>query len=208
MYCKKCKNLIDENNLICPKCHFDNSSPFKETSEIALKRVTKDLEQTKKTTKAWILPLLILILGICLTTILMYVVKDSKSLNNEHITQPVLKNLKKETFKFGDLTLQYPGIFSSSTNSIYLKSNSAINIVFKYIDLEEYNDILNSNDCLDSKIGNIITKTFAGDNFYSHIFKEKNKYYDITINYINDLNIYNESLQLDISKILASIETK
>jgi hypothetical protein len=88
-----------------------------------------------------------------------------------------------------------------------LISNAAINITFRNIDITEYQQLLEANECLDSKLGDITAKTYAGDNSYSYLFMLNDEYYHITVNYTNNYEM-NEQVTNEINKILNTITIK
>ena len=101
----------------------------------------------------------------------------------------------------------YTDNFGSATSTIFYISNAAINITFRNIELTEYQQLLEANECLDSKLGDVSAKTYATDNSYSYLFMLDDEYYHITVNYSNS-NDMTEQITNEINKILKSIEIK
>lgn len=202
MYCKNCKNLLPENEFICDRCHFDNVFEKIINNDLNIKKTSSK----KKNSSFFSVVVLfcILVIGV----VFIYTIGETKAISIENIvttnTTVVIEN-KKTEFKFKDLVLSYSSLFGNSSNTIFYKNNTDINITINTILEEDYNNILNGNDCLDSLLGEINTKTYAGELFYSHIFKVNETLYEIKVNYVNDINVYNESLQNEINRIINSI---
>lgn len=203
MYCKKCKNLLPENEFICDRCHFDNFFEKELSDDLIIKRTSP--KKNNSSLFSVVVLFCILVIGV----IFMYSIGETKAISDEKITtittEQIMVKERNYDFVFSNIKLSYSQLFGNSSNTIFYKNNTDINITINTITIEEYNNILNSNDCLDSKIGSVPTKTYAGDLFYSHIFALDNSYYEIQVNYVNDFNIYSESLQKEITKILNSI---
>lgn len=204
MYCKNCKNLLPENEFICDRCHFDNFFEKGLSDDLIIKRTSP--KKNNSSFFSVVVLFCILVIGI----VFIYSIGETKAISDQisttsTTTQHILVKERIFEFLFSDIKLSYSELFGNSTNTIFYKNNTDINITINTIAMENYNNIINSNDCLDSKIGEIPTKTYAGDLFYSHIFVLNNNYYEIKVNYVNDFNIYNEPLQKEISKILNSI---
>lgn len=201
LLCKRCKKELIKGDPICPRCDYDNSKTKK-------KRKIIDVEGGQKVKAKKHIPLsvyIILLTIICIIVLFYINLKVNNSDNNVYNSSLTTteENIKKFVFK--DLHIKYPRTYKTTKNSIYLKSNDNINIFFETIKKDEYDNYLTSNDCLDSRLNVIETKTFAGDNYYSHIFKFKKRYYKITVNYVNNSSIYNQDVQLEISKILNTL---
>lgn len=208
MYCKNCHNILKDDELICPNCGYDNTAldnTLEETKEIMLdqKLVNKPIKNTLT-----IKVIIILLLLVTLFVIAIYIIKDSKSIdneNNEPSTKEITNILDKE-FKFKDLKMNYPSNdFGTSKNTIFYKNNNAFNIEVSSLEENEYNDIINSNELLESKLGNINTLTYAEENSYYHVFNYNNNYYLITVNYIITETVEGTSIQLEIAKILNTL---
>lgn len=203
MYCRKCKTLLQEGNHICLKCGYDNDAT------VDLSDVVYKLTKPKKKQKH--LTILILFLFLSVGIISFYLIKDSKAmLDEEKITIPnstqSIQDIKKLTFE--DISLEYPETFGKTASTIFYKNDANIYINIAIIDANEYNNLINGNECLDSLLGKINTKTFAEDSSYSHLFMLNDKYYRLAVHYPNDEKVYNETIQLSISKILNSIKEK
>lgn len=201
MYCKRCKTLIDDNTLICPKCKYDNL--LDKTSSFEFKNIN-DIE--KKKIKKKQITIILLIFVLLISVILIYIIKDNKSIiNNIDQTQEIqfINN-----FIFENLVFNYPDTFGTSKNTIFYKNNNEYYININIIDELEYNDIINSNDVSESKLGNFDTITYANDSSYTHILNYNNIYYEITVNYLANENLENTKTQLEMSKIINSIQEK
>lgn len=202
MYCKKCKNLLPEREFICNHCKFDNffESGYQET--LIVKKKIKQKKQSP------VFSVVVLFMLVCIGVILLYSVNETKAYDGYDITttQTIKIELAKHEFVLNDLKFIYPETFGTSTNTIFYKKNTDININIREITLEEYNTMINSNDILDAFIKTIPTKTFAGDNYYSHLLIYNSKYYDIKVNYVSDPYSFTEDLQKSISDIINSIE--
>lgn len=209
MYCKKCNTLIEKDTSICPNCNFNNDQNLDETTEIFLDRVTKEANQVvvkEKKYRTVLVLLMFLVIGISL----FYIIKDSKAINdvnNITTTQQIIILNKK--FKFKNIIVNYSDLnFGTSSNTIFYKNNNEYNINISIIDENEYNEILNTNELLDSKLGSFDTKTYASDNSYSHIFNYLDEYYLITINYPSDIKDEYAMIQSEMSKIINTLEKK
>ena len=209
MYCKKCQTLLEEDNMICPKCKFDNKHNVITKNKNDLANLDKELKEERKN-KNYIFPTLITLAIFALCGLILYSIKDTKSdLKEEPITTTkiVVENELKNEFKFNNIKLKYTDNFGSATSTIFYISNAAINITFRNIELVEYQQLLEANECLDSKLGDISAKTYATDNSYSYLFMLDDEYYHITVNYSNS-NDMTEQITNEINKILNSIEIK
>ena len=209
MYCKKCHTLLEEEVYICPKCKFDNEHNVITKNKNDLADLDKELKESIKN-KNYIFPTLIVVAVIAICGILLYSIKDTKSdLKEEPITTTriVVENELKNEFKFNKIKLKYTDNFGSATSTIFYKSNAAINITFRNIEQAEYLQLLEANECLDSKLGDVSAKTYATDNSYSYLFMYDDEYYNITVNYSNS-NDMTEQITNEINKILKSIEIK
>lgn len=203
MYCRKCKSLLREGNHICPKCGIDNDAT------VDLSDVVYKLNLQKKKRKSATVMILFLFLAVGIISF--YLIKDSKAmLNDEKITIPNTTQTIQDTqkLKYEDIILEYPETFGKTASTIFYKNNANIYINVSIIDASEYNNLINGNECLDSLLGNINTKTYADEGSYSHLFMLNDQYYNLTVHYPNDDKVYTESIQLSISKILNSIKQK
>lgn len=203
MYCRKCKSLLQDGSHICPKCGTDNDATM-DLSDVVYKLNLKKKKQRPVT-------VVILFLFLAVGIISFYLIKDSKAiLDDEKVPIPNTTQLIQDTkrLKYEDVILEYPDTFGKTASTIFYKTNANIYINISTIDASEYNNLINGNECLDSLLGNINTKTFAENGSYSHLFMLKNQYYNLTVHYPNDDKVYTEALQLSISKILNSIKEK
>ena len=135
-------------------------------------------------------------------------VKDKSSLNEKDITTTIVTTttepIKAKKFKFQAVELEYGDNFGSSANTIFYKNNSNINIEISTISAEEYNN-LTLTEALDKKLGEIDTKTIAGDLYHSYLFAYNNEFYSLKVNFIEDTNIYNIDVQSEIHQILNTL---
>ena len=209
MYCKKCNTLVENEDLICPYCKFDNHEDFNETTEIYLDRISQrvnKVEEKKRNYKTVIILLIFIISGV----IIFYLVKDGKTLaNNEEIVTTTQKIVILNTkFNYKNIVLSYSNEnFGASTNTIFYKNNNNYNITTSIVDENNYNDIINSNELLDSKLGDVDVKTYANEESFSYLLTHKDENYLISVVYDNT-DTDKEAIQLEISKILNSIELK
>lgn len=203
MYCKKCNHLLDEGKKICSYCGYDNS--------LDAENKLKELKREKKgISKHSIIIIVILILiAVTISLVITYTIKDLKKEPIDNQTSlTTTEEAKTKTFKFNNLTMEYPDNFGVASNMIFFKDNSSINIEINEISLEEYNNYIELNDYLTSKLGDFDSVTFADDLYYAHLITLDNKYYIIKVNYIEDTSIYNQEIQLTISKILNTLKKK
>lgn len=208
MYCKKCNRLIKNSSEKCPYCDFDNTVEISViTNELKEKKIEK--KETNFNKRAILIISFLAIIAVSL--IVTYTIKDMKkdqpiSDINNTLTTTVEK--AKKTFKYQNLTMEYPENFGASSNTIFYKDNSSINIEINSITIEEYNNLIELNEHLDSKIGDFASITYAEDNSYSNLINVDGNYYHIKVNYLNDQTIYNEEIQLTISNILSTLKKK
>lgn len=202
MYCKKCKNLLPENEFICYNCNFDNFS------ESAYQDTTNGKKSVKNKNQSPVFSVVVLFMLVCIGVVLFYSVNETSAFDNsEHLKNNTIKiQVAKKKFRYDDFVFTYPETFGTSTNTIFLKTNTDININIKELTAEQYNTLININECLDSAIKEIPTKTYAEDNSYSHLFTYNQKYYEIKVNYVNNPYSYTEDIQKSISNIINSIE--
>ncbi len=203
MYCRKCKSLLQEDNHVCLKCGYDNDTTV-DLSDVVYKL---NLPQKKQRHTTVLILFFVLAVGI----ISFYLIKDSKAImEDDKLSIPkstqVIQDVKK--LKFEDIILEYPETFGKTASTIFYKNNANIYINVDVIEANEYNNLINGNECLDSTLGSINTKTFAEEGAYSHLFMLNNKYYKLVVHYPLDDKIYTETIQLSISKILNSMKQK
>ncbi len=211
MYCKKCRKLLKDSSLVCPSCGFDNNNEFniENTAELELQKIV-DM-QNRKTQKEQIKVVPIICVIIAMFAVLLGIhflneAKEKELIDNNKTTIPSTIPSDKDTkFKYKKLNFIYPDSFGSTSETIFYKAYEGINIKFETIDEVQYNDYLNSADIMDTKLGDFEAKTFPGDNYYSYLLIYKKVYYLITVNYVNDVTIYTEDVQLTIHSILNSI---
>jgi len=209
MYCKKCHTLLEEDNLVCKKCKFDNGKNVITKNKKDLQNLDKEINE-EIIHKDYILPTFIVVGVLTLGALLLYSVKDTKSdleQNPETTTSIIVEKETKHEFTFNKIKLYYTDSFGSATSTIFYIQNAAINITFRNIELDDYKQLLEANECLDSKLGDVAAKTYAGDNSYSYLFMVDDEYYNITVNY-SDSHDMNEQVTNEINKILKTIEIK
>lgn len=205
MYCNKCNSSLKDGNHICPNCGFDNDATI-DLSQVVRKLSKKEEKRSK------LVVITILFLFLSLGIVIIYLINGNKEEVIPITTAPTtttveVKELAKLTFD--GIILEYSKeLFTKKDSTLLLNSNNDINIEFNNITSEEYNNEINGNECLDYKLNELLVKTYAGDNFYSYIFMLNNKYYNITVNYIDDPNIYTETVQLGINQVLNTIKQK
>lgn len=206
MYCNKCNSSLKEDDHICPNCGFDNDATI-DLSQVVRKLSKKE----EKKSKMIVITILLLILAIGI--VIIYLINGAKEEDTIPVTtiptttSSAIKQLEKLTFN--DISIEYSkDLFTNKDNILILNNNNKINIEFKIISAEEYSDEINGNECLDYKLNELLVKTFAGNDYYSYIFMLNDKYYDITINYINDPKIYTEAIQLEINQVLNTVKQK
>lgn len=208
MYCKKCNRLIKNSSEKCPYCDFDNTVEISViTNELKEKKIEK--KETNFNKRAILIISFLAIIAVSL--IVTYTIKDMKKdqpINDINNTLTTTEEKVKKTFKYQNLTMEYPENFGASSNTIFYKDNSAINIEINSITIEEYNNLIELNEHLDSKIGDFASITYAEDNSYSNLINVDDNYYHIKVNYLNDQTIYNEEIQLTISNILSTLKKK
>ena len=209
MYCKKCHTLLEESSSMCPNCYYDNNLDYQNEATQEFKAIKIEGMGVSKS-KAKIRPItfIILLLLICSGLIVFYMVKDKNSLNEKDLTTTIVTTttepIKAKKFKFQAVELEYGDNFGSSANTIFYKNNSNINIEISTISLEEYNNLIET-EALDKKLGEVDTKTIAGDLFHSYLFTFNNEYYNIKVNFIEDTDIYNIDVQSEIHQILSTL---
>lgn len=205
MYCNKCNSSLKDGDHICPNCGFDNDATI-DLSQVVRKLSKKEEKRSK------LVIITILFLFLSLGIVIIYLINGNKEEAIPITTTPTtttveVKELAKLTFD--GIILEYSKeLFTKKDSTLLLNSNNDINIEFNNITSEEYNNEINGNECLDYKLNELLVKTYAGDNFYSYIFMLNNKYYNITVNYIDDPSIYTETIQLGINQVLNTIKQK
>lgn len=202
MYCRKCKNLLPENEFICNHCKFDNFF------ESAYQETIREKKSIKPNNQSSVFSVVVLFILVCIGVVLFYSVNETKAYGEigQVTTNTIKIKVNKQEFIFDNLKFSYIDTFGTSRNTIFYKKNTDINISINNLIDTQYTTLLNSNDCLETTLKNIPAHTYAGDNFYSYIFTHNNKYYEIKVNYINDPRVYNEGIQSSISEILGSVE--
>lgn len=198
MYCKRCKNLLPENVYICNNCNFDNSLYYEYKNTLKSNKIKKKKQNSSFSVVA-------LFILVCLGVVTFYSFNDNMTYGKVLSTPPKEVIVKKNNFVYQHFKFSYPENFGTSTNTIFFKNNTDINIKIKEITVDDYNTELNSHDFLDTYIKSIPAKTYAEDYKYGYLFIYNNKYYDISVNYIND-GTYTELIQLTISNIINSLE--
>ena len=208
MYCKRCHSKIEKNTINCPVCGFNNSNDFEmgKTTEIDIAAINgyKETHNKNKTNPKIIFSIaIILILSIlCIKSF----ITDTRSYDIDNYTTTTTKEVvNTKEFKVGNLRFYYPEEFDVENNTIFLKDNHDINIVFNIIDEETYVDLLSNNELLDTELNDIEAETYANENNYGYLLDIKNTKYHIVINYTSDIT---EENQTQINTILKSILIK
>lgn len=203
MYCKKCNHLLVDEKKTCQYCGYDNSLE----EDNRLKEVKIQKNDINK--HSIIIILSLIFIAVTISLIITYTIKDIKKEPISDITSSTTtEEMKTKKFKYDNLIMEYPDNFGVASNVIFFKDNSNINIEINKISLEEYNNYIELNEHLASKIGDIESITFADDLYYAHLIQLDEKYYIIKVNYVDDSTIYNENIQLTISKILNTLKKK
>ena len=198
MYCQKCNRLLSDDNLKCTKCGFDNNIVSK-----SIKLKESNIENKKLKPITVIIGVVILIaISISLTIIIM---NNSKQEEFEYntITNEVVLNNK---FTFKGISIQYPDTWGSSKTVIFNRESPNVNINFKEISENDYNELTSINECLKQSFKDFNGLTYAEDSLYTYLFSLDNVYYKITVNYAK--NNYTEEMQNEISQIISSITQK
>ncbi len=203
MYCKNCNKLLKNNEKICSECGFNND--ITDNKLIEKKKYKKEKDNSKGA-----ITIIVFLLVITASFAFIYTVRDMKKQDEAGIngTLTTTEEVKLKKFKYDNLILEYPPSFGVSSSVIFLKENSNINIELSKVSLDEYNSLIELNDTLDNKVGEFSSKTFADENAYFNLIALNDKYYVIKVNYISDTNVYTESVQLQISKILNTLKKK
>ena len=198
MYCQKCNRLLNDDNLKCTKCGFDNNTVSK---SIKLKETNIDNKKLKPITI--IIGVVILIaISIVLTIIIMNNSKPEEFEYNTTTNEVVLNN----KFTFKGISIEYPDTWGSSKTVIFNRESPKVNITFKEINENDYNELTSINECLKHSFKDFNGLTYAEDSLYTYLFSIDNVYYKVTVNY--EKNSYTENMQNEISQIINSIKQK
>lgn len=203
MYCQKCNKLLDDNNLICPHCGYDNQ----ENSKNKLKE--SDLIK-KKRPYAFIL-LIFLLCALAITLLVILIIHENKNKDTNYYdetTTYITSESFNNEFTYKNISLKYPDNWGSSTGTVFYKDYAKINITFRTITENDYKELLDVNECLDYSFNTFKAKTYASDNAYAYIFEFSDTYYLITVNYTNDSSIFTAKVQNEISEIISTISVK
>ena len=198
MYCQKCNRLLSDDNLKCTKCGFDNSIMPK---SIKLKENVHDNKKVKKP---------IVIIGICILMIVSFIISII-IMNNTRVEEQEYNLVTNEvvlskSFDFKGITISYPDTWGSSKTVIFNRESPKLNINFKEIDENEYNELTSINECLNHSFKDFSGLTYADENQYTYIFILDNIYYKITVNY--EKISYTQEMQNEVSEIISSMEQK
>ena len=198
MYCQKCNRLLSDDNLKCTKCGFDNNLVSK-----SLKLKESNIENKKLKPSTVIIGIVILIVISIILTVL--IINNSKHEEFEYntVTNEVVLNNK---FTFKGIEIEYPDTWGSSKTVIFNRESPKVNITFKEINENEYNELTSINECLKHSFKNFTGLTYAEDSLYTYLFTLDNIYYKVTVNY--EKNSYTEEMQNEISQIISSIKQK
>lgn len=198
MYCQKCNRLLSDDNLKCTKCGFDNSSMPK---SIKLKENVIENKKVKRP---------IVIIGICILMVVSFIISII-IMNNTRVEEQEYDLVTNEvvlskSFDFKGITISYPDTWGSSKTVIFNRESPKLNINFKEIDENEYNELTSINECLKHSFKDFSGLTYADENQYTYIFVLDNIYYKITVNY--EKISYTQEMQNEVSEIISSIEQK
>lgn len=202
MYCRKCNNLMDDGEIICSKCGFDNNQDFNDIKEDF--GISESNDKIKKV-KLYLFMIIVLIIS---TLICLFIFSESKpsniKSNDEKHTQET--NILDNVFIFNNIKVKYPSdTYGTSTNTIFYKNNNNYKIEFKILSEKEYNK-LNVFDLISSKLGNIPTKMGDVENGFTHLFSLDNKHYLITVSYDYEDTLEGLERQLELTKIINTLE--
>ena len=191
MYCKRCHQILTNDDLICTFCHFDNHEDY-------IIDKTKELEiisiNDKRESKTSIIITSIAILLTCFILSL-YIIKDSKTLASSPST----------TFTYEALAITYPSTFTRQDNNLLLNENHSVFIEFKIISIDDYQSIIDNNAVTNDKVGQIATLSYQDDTSLNHVFIVKNQYYLISIHYDDSNILDNQRIKKELQSVLNSI---
>lgn len=203
MYCRKCNNLMNDNEIICSKCGFDNKQDINYMEEDFLANEKSNTIRKIKLCLFMVSALIISIL-ICFFIFSDLEPNKLKSNNDENYNQEV--NTLNDVFIFHDVKVKYPSDdYGTSTNTIFFKNNNNYKIEFKILNEKEYNKI-NVLDLISSKLGNISTKMGDVDNGFTHLFSVNDRHYLITVSYDYEDTLEGLERQLELTKIINTLE--
>ena len=111
-----------------------------------------------------------------------------------------------KTFTFNGITISYPDNWGSSKTVIFNRESPKLNINFKDITENEYNELTSINECLNHSFNGFSGLTYADENQYTYLFVLDNLYYKITVNY--EKASYTSEMQNEVSQIISSIKQK
>lgn len=205
MYCRKCNNLLNNEEIICSKCGFDNTQDFSYT--VNEKKFNNSSHEKNKILKLYLFMISILIIS-CFTCLYIFSDTETSRIKNNNYKNSREVNIYDGEFIFHNIIIKYPSnSYGTSTNTIFYKNNNNYKIEFKFLNEKEYNK-LNYRNLLDSKLGSINTKTIETKEGYTHLFTLNNQYYIIEINYDNEDTLEGLKHQLELTKIINTLEEK
>ena len=207
MYCKRCHKKIEKKNINCPYCGFNNNNDLEMgvTTEIDLSEI-RNIKQTNKHKDNKIIVAIGAILIIIATLVIAYLFNGNQNNNKIDYTTTTTKEVvNTKEYKIDNLVFYYTLEFELENNKLYLIDNHDINIIFNKVDDDEYFNVLNNNEILDTTLNTIDAKTYANDNNYGYLLDIEGKKYHIEINYTDDIT---EETQASMNKVLKSIIIK
>lgn len=196
MYCKKCHKLLNENETKCPKCLYDNDL------------TNDDFKIHSKKKKQLKLRQLFLGFAILLILPIMLIVIHIKSNDTTKNETNNIDSTVMNKFTFGSLQMSYDStLFGTSASTIFFKTNNAFNIEIKAIDETTYNNSINEN-MIDKDINGITTKNWDEENVIKYLISVNNEFFIINVNYIEKSTMESTKIQLELAKIINSIQEK
>lgn len=193
MYCKRCKTLIPDDETICPKCNYDNSKYSQPLQELNNYALPKRILSYRK-----IATLLISIILISIGIITLYTTFSKADIEVDN-------HVQYKTFTFNDLKFKIPSTYGTSTNTIFYKNNTDINININEITSTEYDNEIKKNKPTSATLNKLEALMYQDNNTNTYLLKHNDAYYIIRLNYVSDAKIYTDDVKNDINKILNSI---
>ena len=96
MYCRRCKNLLPENEFICNNCKFDNFF------ESAYQDTLREKKNIKTNNQSSVFSVVVLFMLVCVGVIMIYSISETKAYEGEIplTTNTIRVSVEKHTFKF------------------------------------------------------------------------------------------------------------
>lgn len=192
MYCKRCRTAIPDNEVICPRCSYDNSN-----NNLGLDYYANNDTNNNTFARHKIATFLISCILITIGVIMLFSTFSKAKIEDD--TEP---KIIYSTFTIDNLSFQVPSNFGTSTNTIFYKTNSDININIKEITEDIFKDTLKKKEYIEVIINDIKMNKLDD----SYLLKLDDKYYEIKINYIDDNKIYTDEVKKEIDTIINSIQ--